>query len=52
MGQTILAVSHGKFLNTLACMFTNNLGNEEAKLFIPENNAFAVLNFFLNKNEH
>lgn len=30
-GKTILAISHGSYLNLIACMFTNNLGNEDAK---------------------
>jgi len=39
-------------MNTIACMFTNNLGNTDTGSFSPQNNAFAILDFFMNKNEH
>ena len=28
-GKTLLGVCHGGFLNTIACMFTNNLGKSD-----------------------
>ena len=44
-GKTFVSITHGSFLNTLGCMFTNNLGNAQADFFIPENNSVSILDF-------
>lgn len=42
-GKTLLAVTHGAFLNTLACVFTNNIAMADQDFFIPENNSVTIL---------
>ncbi|TNV73685.1 hypothetical protein FGO68_gene6310 [Halteria grandinella] len=41
--KTFLAVTHGAFLNTLACVFTNNIASADQDFFIPENNSVTIL---------
>ena len=41
--KTILVVSHGAFLNSLACIFTNNLHHSEKNFFLPDNNSLTIL---------
>ena len=43
--KTFVAIAHGYFLNTLACLFTNNLGNVSQQFFIPENNSITILEY-------
>lgn len=44
-GKTFIGITHGAFLNTLACVFTNNLDNASLDFFIPENNSVTILDF-------
>ncbi len=44
-GKTFVAISHGSFLNTLACTFTNNVPQASLDFFIPENNSVTILDF-------
>ncbi len=51
-GKTLLAITHGAFLNTLACVFTNNIGNAEQDFFIPENSSVTILDIEEVKQNH
>lgn len=52
VGKNFVAICHGSYMNTIACMFTNNLNNTDAGAFSPDNNSIALLDFFINKNEY
>ena len=38
-------MTHGTFLNTLACVFTNNIAQAPTAFFIPENSSVSILDF-------
>ena len=43
--KTILAISHGSFLNNIMCTLTNNVSISKGDLFLPVNNSMAILDF-------
>jgi broad specificity phosphatase PhoE len=43
--KVYFAITHGAFLSTLGCVFTNNIDIANEDFFIPENNSIAILDF-------
>ncbi len=50
-GKTFVAITHGSFLSTMSCLFTNNIGVADLDFFIPENNSVTIIDFMDVKQE-